>query len=134
MIRIQARKSQYHYSNMWFKYLHWKEKYVNKATYSAPFLLLVNSANTRKRLYPRPVFVHRTHCNRTAKESKKLSATAPLLITRIARRCSYATLSQERIMQPENTHFPISISIFGWISPDHLPNLRRLTAVKVSTP
>lgn len=112
--------------------LHWKEKYVKRATYSAPFLDLVNSAKTKKRLQPR-AFPSLILCNLTASESRKLSATAPLLMTLIARRCSKPRLTHEAMIQAEKIHFEISRGMTGLISPDHLLKARRLTAVKVST-
>lgn len=47
-----------------------KEKYANKATYSAPFLLFVNSAKTKKRLQPRPRLPIRILWTRAASGSK----------------------------------------------------------------
>lgn len=99
--------------------------------YSAPFLLLVSSAKTRNLFHPK--LPKRTLCSRTAKLSKKDSATLPLLMTRFARRCSYPRLTTERIMVMEKIHFVMSKEMAGSISEDHLLKASRLTAVKVST-
>ena len=133
MMRIQAVIISHCAESSCGDVLHWKEKYVNRATYSVPFFDFVSSANTRKRLHPRPFFPIRILCNRTARESRKLSATAPLFMTRPARRCSNPRLTHESIMQIEKIHLETLRGIFGSISPDHLLKARRLTAVKVST-
>lgn len=100
--------------------------------YSAPFLLFVSSAKTRNLRHPLPLPILMLS-RRTAKLSRYDSATAPRLMIRWARMCSYPTLMNDRMMHIEKIHFVTSNETAGWISEDHLLKASRLTAVNVST-